>query len=364
MFRKSHALEKYPLKLKKNFHFETTKRKSFSVNFVWGIKAIDTGDPFDPHDTGSLKWDDNFNIESPEAQRWIDGFTSRLKKQSFFAKDQKPSFMEEFSGYMRSNCTNTSKICCADSIPYNSSVFSHCLKKMQCERVMKIQFSGESITDGAPLFDEKTLQLRAMSLKFDSTVPFTWSYDPVDRFWRETESWSEREFDKSPQSANGWFISELQFYDLQKSLSRGTFVSMSISLAVAFAVMLVTTGNVYISVLATITITCALGVTVGSLVLMGWKLNVLESITLSVAVGLCVDFTLHYGVAYVLAVDKTGRRPRVYVSVTCMSSAISMAAVTTFIAGEYFNNSKLFFKFFDFNRSTRRPRGPSKSLPS
>jgi predicted RND superfamily exporter protein len=172
-----------------------------------------------------------------------------------------------------------------------------------------------------------------MSLKFDSTVPFTWSYDPVDSFWEETERWARGEFTKAPSSAKGWFISELQFYDLQKSLSKGTFISMSISLGTAFAVMLVTTRNVYISVFATVTIMCALGVTVGSLVLMGWKLNILESITLSVAVGLSVDFTLHYGVAYVLATDKTDRKSRVSFSMTGMSSAISMAAFTTFIAG-------------------------------
>ena len=332
MFRESHALEKYPLKLKKNFYFETTKRTSFPVNLVWGIKATDTGDPFDPYDTGSLKWDDNFDIASNDGQRWIRSFIARLKKQQFFAKDQKLSFIEEFFTYM--NCTNSNKTCCADSkFPYNSSIFSNCLKQMQCQRIKNVQFTGQSITDGAPIFDAKNGRLRAMSLKFDSTVPFTWSYDPVDSFWEETERWARGEFTKAPSSAKGWFISELQFYDLQKSLSKGTFISMSISLGTAFAVMLVTTRNVYISVFATVTIMCALGVTVGSLVLMGWKLNILESITLSVAVGLSVDFTLHYGVAYVLATDKTERKSRVSFSMTGMSSAISMAAFTTFIAG-------------------------------
>ena len=335
MFLETHALEKYPLKLKKNFHFETTKRKSFPINLIWGIKATDTGDQFDPNDLGSLKWDENFDIVNKEGQHWIVNFTSRLKEQAFFVKDQKSSFIEDFFfRYMKSNCTNTSKICCSDSkFPYNSSIFSKCLQQMQCQKIKEIQLSGESITDGAPLFDAKNGRLRAMSLKYVSTEPFTWSYDPVDKFWLETENWANEEFTEAPSSANGWFISELQFYDLQKSLSKGTFVSMGISLAVAFAVMLVTTGNVYISAFATVTITCALGVTVGSLVLMGWKLNILESITLSVAVGLSVDFTLHYGVAYVLAMDKTDRKSRVHVSVTGMSSAISMAAVTTFITG-------------------------------
>ena len=203
---------------------------------------------------------------------------------------------------------------------------------MQCRKIKEFPFNSQSITDGAPIFNAKG-QLRAMSLKFDSTVAFTLSYDPANIFWMETESWANGEFNEAPSSAKGWFISELQFYDLQKSLFKGTFISMSVSLAIAFGVMLLTTGNVYISVFATFTITCALGATVASLVLMGWKLNIVESITLSVTVGLSVDFTLHYGVAYVLAVDKTDRKSRVSFSMTGMSSAISMAAFTTFITG-------------------------------
>ena len=333
MFRESHALEKYPLKLKKNFHFETAKRTSFPINLIWGIKATDTGDQFDPSDEGSLNWDDDFDIASQEGQRWIVSLIPRLKKQSFFAKDQKLAFIEEFFAHMSMNCTKNNRICCSDStFPYNSIIFSECMQQMQCRKIKEFPFNSQSITDGAPIFNAKG-QLRAMSLKFDSTVAFTLSYDPANIFWMETESWANGEFNEAPSSAKGWFISELQFYDLQKSLFKGTFISMSVSLAIAFGVMLLTTGNVYISVFATFTITCALGATVASLVLMGWKLNIVESITLSVTVGLSVDFTLHYGVAYVLAVDKTDRKSRVSFSMTGMSSAISMAAFTTFITG-------------------------------
>ena len=336
MFHESHILEKYPLQLKKNFYFETTKRSSFPINLIWGVKSIDTGDQFDPYDMGNLNWDNDFDIGSKEGQQWIVSFIRRLKKQPFFAKDQtlgERCFIEDFFAYMKMNCTKDNPSCCKDStFPYNSTVFSECMLNMQCQRIEQAQFNSQSITDGAPLFDSKN-QLRAISLKFDSNVAFTWSYDPADSFWQETENWALKEFKKAPSSANGWFISELQFYDLQKSLSKGTFMSMSISLGIAFGVMLLTTGNVHISVFAIVTITCALGVTVGSLVLMGWKLNILESITLSVSVGLSVDFALHYGVAYVLAVDKTDRKSRVVFSLTGMSSAITMAAFTTFFTG-------------------------------
>ena len=333
MFHESHALEKYPLKLKKNFRFETIKRSSFPINLIWGIKATDTGDQFNPYDMGTLKWDENFNIASEKSQKWIDAFILQLREQAFFAKGQKLSFIEQFFSHMRMNCTKNNTVCCNDStFPYNASVFSYCMKRMQCQRLQEFQVSGKSIADGAPFFDTKD-RFRFMTLTFDSTVAFTWSYDPADRFWTQTEEWTHEKFKDAPSSMDGWFISELQFYNLQRSLSEGTFISMGISLAIAFAVMLITTGNIYISFLAIITITFALSVTIASLVLIGWELNILESITFSVSVGLSVDFTLHYGVAYVLAVNNNDRKLRVLFSITGMSSAISMAAFTTFIAG-------------------------------
>ena len=335
VFHESHELEKYPLKLKKNFYFESTKKFSFPINFIWGIKATDQGNHFDPLDTGSLKWDDNFNITTKNSQKWIAGFIPRLKNQSFFAKNQKLGFIDDFFNfYMKSNCTNNNKICCKDSVfPYNSKVFSECMKQLQCLRITDHQFTSDGVTGDAPLFDTGG-QLRAMIMKFDSNVAFTSSFDPADRFWTEAESWSAKEFNTAPLSTKGWFISNLQFYDLQRSLSKGTLESMSISLAIAFGVMLLITANIYISVFAIVTITCALSVIVGTLVLMGWKLNILESITLSVSVGLSVDFTLHYGVAYVLALDNADRKSRVNFSMRSMSSAITMAAFTTFVAGK------------------------------
>ncbi|GIX99531.1 protein dispatched homolog 1 [Caerostris extrusa] len=103
---------------------------------------------------------------------------------------------------------------------------------------------------------------------------------------------------------NGWFTSDLDFFDLQDSLSKGSMVAIGVAIAVSFGALLLTTLNLLISVFAILTISCIIVVTVGSLVLLGWKLNVLESTTVSVAIGLAVDLTLHYGVAYRLSAQE------------------------------------------------------------
>lgn len=98
--------------------------------------------------------------------------------------------------------------------------------------------------------------------------------------------------------------------------------------------MLLTTLNIFISIYAIITIIGIIAITIGSLVLAGWQLNILESIVMSVAVGLSIDFTMHYGVAYRLAPDKSQREGRVRYSLVHIGSAITMAALTTFLTGE------------------------------
>lgn len=147
------------------------------------------------------------------------------------------------------------------------------------------------------------------------------------------DAWIAEELRHAPAGlSRGWFISNLKFYDLQDSLSGGTLVAMALSVAVAFSVMLLTTWNIIISLYAILSIAGTIFVTVGSLVLLGWELNVLESVTISVAVGLSVDFAVHYGVAYRLA-PEPDREGKVIFSLSRMGSAIAMAALTTFVAG-------------------------------
>lgn len=149
----------------------------------------------------------------------------------------------------------------------------------------------------------------------------------------QVDAWITEELRFAPEGlSHGWFISNLEFYDLQDSLSGGTLIAMALSVAVAFSVMLLTTWNIIISLYAILSIAGTIFVTVGSLVLLGWELNVLESVTISVAVGLSVDFAVHYGVAYRLA-PVPDREGKVVFSLSRMGSAIAMAALTTFVAG-------------------------------
>ena len=61
--------------------------------------------------------------------------------------------------------------------------------------------------------------------------------------------------------------------------------------------LLVTTRSIRLSVLAILTVFLIILSTIATLVLLGWELNILESVIITLAIGLSVDFSLHYNLA-------------------------------------------------------------------
>ncbi|XP_048387886.1 protein dispatched homolog 1 isoform X2 [Stegostoma tigrinum] len=341
VFRSSHPFERYDAEFRQLFVFERVhhgEELHMPITLVWGIAPVDAGDPLNPHNKGQLRLDSTFDVASPSSQLWLLHFCQRLRNQSFFhqtdEQDFTSCFVETFRQWMENqDCEEpTLYPCCSQStFPYKQEVFELCIKRAIMELEHSTGYHLDSKTPG-PRFDINDT-IRAVVLQFQSTYLFTLAYEKMSRFYKEVDAWIVEELKAAPVGlSNGWFVSGLEFFDLQDSLSDGTLVAMGLSVAVAFSVMLLTTRNVVISLYAIVSITGTIFVTVGSLVLLGWELNVLESVTISVAVGLAVDFAVHYGVAYRLA-PEADREGKVVFSLSRMGSAIAMAALTTFVAG-------------------------------
>uniref|UniRef100_A0A3Q3D8W9 Protein dispatched homolog 1 n=1 Tax=Hippocampus comes TaxID=109280 RepID=A0A3Q3D8W9_HIPCM len=341
VFRSSHPFERYDAEYKKLFMFERAHHGEdlhMPITIIWGVTPVDNGDPLNPKNKGKLMLDSSFNIASPASQLWILNFCQKLRNQSFvFQSDEQDftsCFIETFKQWMENqDCEEASVYpCCSQStFPYKQEVFELCIKRAIMELDRSTNYHLDSKTPG-PRFDINDT-IKAIVLEFKSTFLFTLAYEKMHQFYCEVDAWITEELRHAPVGlSHGWLVSNLEFFDLQDSLSDGTLVAMALSVAVAFSVMLLTTWNIIISLYAILSIAGTIFVTVGSLVLLGWELNVLESVTISVAVGLSVDFAVHYGVAYRLA-PEPDREGKVIFSLGRMGSAIAMAALTTFVAG-------------------------------
>lgn len=138
-----------------------------------------------------------------------------------------------------------------------------------------------------------------------------------------------------PGLRNGWFYSHLGFYDLQKTLIEDTIMSAFIALFLAFGIMFFVTTSISLTVITVITIFFIICTTIAMLVLMGWRLNVLESIATSVAIGLSVDFSLHYTIEYQLACEDSPRATAISKALSLMACPSLMGAITTGASGAF-----------------------------
>ena len=75
--------------------------------------------------------------------------------------------------------------------------------------------------------------------------------------------------------------------------------SAALSIALAFGIILISTLNAVVAFFAIATVIAIVGCVMGSIVLMGWELGLLESMCMSILVGMSVDFVVHFAHAWV-----------------------------------------------------------------
>ena len=318
------------------------------LRFVWGVRAIDGGRHLDPGDKGDLQLDPDFNIATTESQKWLLQFCKDVQMQPFY---HTPSigqlslsncFMETFKDWMNRRCYDElanidhKKCCQVTKFPYPEPIFNECLMEA-------IGDLYETPTDfwrpgaAGPKFNISTNRVEAMVVEFDSNVMFSFSHASIDSFYRDVEMWFAKRISTAPKELRcGFFISHFGFYDVQNSLTWDTIAAIGIALSATVTVLALATRNISLTISAATTVCATIFVTVGVLILIfDWKLNILESVAITLSIGLSVDFSLHYAITYTNASAKKGNNVErsVIYAVVNMAAPVSMAALTTFLAG-------------------------------
>ncbi|XP_015919103.2 protein dispatched homolog 1 isoform X1 [Parasteatoda tepidariorum] len=346
LFKTEHPFEQYDLYLKKFFWFEKAREqdvfRKLPIRIVWGVLPVDTGDYLDPYDRGALSIDPLFDMAQPEAQLWLYKFCTQLRNQTFYQLTSGPllfnCFIETFRLWMERRCVdgitdaNRTPCCESSKFPFSVKVFNYCIKQAVGILHHNPGYFAVPVMEGVR-FSKSTAKVQAIVVQYDSIYSYSNSYTEMYEFSHSVDGWVSGMLKTAPDGLkNGWFVSDLEFFDLQDSLSRGTVIAIGVAIAVSFIALLLTTLNLLMSIYAIVTIACIIIVTVASLVLLGWKLNVLESTTVSIAIGLAVDLTLHYAVAYKLS-PQEDRESSVVFALSHVGSPVAMAAFTTFMAG-------------------------------
>ncbi|XP_018405326.1 PREDICTED: protein dispatched homolog 1 [Cyphomyrmex costatus] len=372
LFHNTHPFEQYDLVYSRKFWFERYEMvggdaEVLPLRFVWGINPVDNGDYLDPRKRGTPDWDDTFDVSHPKSQLWLDQFCRNLRRQSFYRSTTGPllsnCFIETLRLWMNRHCKDAidSQIeympCCNGSIfPFKPSVLQQCAAEAsdKIHHTPHLWFRNGPLSAGPKFVKEPLLpaqatnntlpikvtpKIKALIVEYDSTYAYSLSFENMDKFFNEAsitflvENWMQHQLRTAPRGMRrGWFISHLEFYELQRTLYRGTLCAMGVSLILALIVLALVTLNPLISLYAILTIGAVIVVTVAILILLGWRLNVLESVAVSTAIGLAVDFSLHYAVSYRACISEE-KTDRVKTALQQMGGPTLMAAITSGAAG-------------------------------
>ncbi|XP_063764499.1 protein dispatched homolog 2 [Eleginops maclovinus] len=322
LFRSSHPFERYDAEYRHMFMFERQRNgedKPVALMLVWGVKPTDNGDHFNPRSNSSLVLDQDFNMSQPDAQVWLRDLCGRIQNQSFYSppppedKDVTTDnicLVEELIQWVSvRQCPESDEspnFCCNDiSFPYTPSVFENCLSMMLAER-----YAEGHLAHSGGLYFQPDGRVAALVLAFKTTYHYSFNFSRTSLFYREILTWFNREISGAPQGLEkGWFISQLSLFDLQHVLSSETLVVAGFSVAITFALLLLTTWNIPLSIYGTIAVGGSVFVTISLLVLLEWQLSGIEALFISSAAGLSVDFVANYCISYTLAPhsDKIGK---------------------------------------------------------
>jgi protein dispatched 1 len=138
--------------------------------------------------------------------------------------------------------------------------------------------------------------IKAIQIIGESNHTYSDVFSETNTFYLELLSYYDARGDRTGSTndlGEGWASTELTFYALQEAIVAGAYSSALYSTLFAFLVLIVLTKRILSSIFAAFQITCVVVAVVGVFVMLGWELNVVESIILAVSVGLACDFSAH-----------------------------------------------------------------------
>ncbi|XP_002736516.1 protein dispatched homolog 1-like [Saccoglossus kowalevskii] len=122
---------------------------------------------------------------------------------------------------------------------------------------------------------------------------------------------------------------------VQKTLADSAIKGIIYGIVLAFPVLVIATQNIILGTMATVSIALTTVCVVGVIPMAGWKLGVLESLNLSIIVGLAVDYVVHLAQGYHLSQkeDRLGRLQDTleHVAVSVVSGAATTLGASLFM---------------------------------
>jgi hypothetical protein len=119
---------------------------------------------------------------------------------------------------------------------------------------------------------------------------------------------------------------------LERGLVRDAVTSIFVSLLLTFIIVSISTRDLRLSLTSTLSIGMIVMTMIANIVWLGWKISVIESICLTILVGLSVDYTIHLANAWQSNSFTTDRAQRLNATLLEIGMSVLAAGITTFLS--------------------------------
>lgn len=360
LLSKQHLFEQYDKNVRRHFAFEKVKEgislgssskfpleppDTFPIRVVFGVKPNDNGNYLDPHDRGTLVFDQNFDIADKNTQIWLTRFCHKLAHQHFisprFGQDMSNCFMETFRVWIKErSCLDpiypqrSRQPCCeASEFPFDRHTFNICM--LEFVNIMRQSTGVYANTNAGLRFMKNSTRVAALIIEYPSTF-YTNSYAKLESFFHDIDEWIGWHVNNTaPQGLkSGWFVSSnLELLALRTELEASTTTSVWLEVIFATLALMLSTRDMCLTLAGALTISTIIVVTLASLILLEWTLGVAESILISLTIGLSIDFALHYTVAYSDGIRSRLSNGVIQRILNEVGGPVALATITTSLAG-------------------------------
>ncbi|UMM36511.1 hypothetical protein L5515_008643 [Caenorhabditis briggsae] len=270
------------------FNFQWQRSARLVKNFVFGVEAIKESSTLSPyHKPGKNFSDANFQLDVDKLdfyRRLVDSEAEKYRLENYTHVSWADKTLR-----LNESCLSENK-----TIPNNCILDSSVRFKNLIH-----QFPDDfAVIPGDGPFIDHDLNVVGYFISIPSHQKLQVDTEVIGEFFKEIEQ--SCKIIKNTTSDPVLCLSSTEisrFYEIVSQLRSSSFVSVTISLGICLIVIVVCTRVIKLSILSSMVIFFVILWTVASLIMLGWKLSVVESTILIITIGLSFDYTLHYVVA-------------------------------------------------------------------
>lgn len=305
LFIDSHPAEKYDMKWLDRFRFEGEHRSAegMPVAFIAGVVPSDTGNYFEPFEVGHLVFSEG-SLTNTAAQTYYAGICDSFSSGPLYDWSRFCMY-HAVRELAKKTCGSqgSTRECCSLGYPMEENKFNTCVKAVIRIRDMPRALDRWHHWPGYML--DLSGNLKVVKMEYISKQRYTAKVDTLQDFFDKVDPWASGKVSAPAGVVEPFWWSELAWWDLQRSLNQGAFMSCGVALGCCAVVLLLVIGNAVMALQALISILFILSSVVATLILFGWVLDLMVAVVMAICVGLCVDFVCHMSHAYVHAGDES-----------------------------------------------------------